>query len=97
LPPRDVFELFVKEHKPVLLAENSAAVAQGSYDVGTELGKIWEDMGHEERNRYVQRFETGSYMFDPIPHTLSRRGSKVDVDMADDDDDIEVLSEGPSL
>lgn len=94
--PRNPFELFVNEHRNVLLAANRQLAREGTYDVDKELAIRWQELGSDGQSQYHHRFETGDYgeghQQGSLPTALYAQkvqGRDEDVEMVDEGEDEE--------
>jgi hypothetical protein len=83
--PRNAFELFVDEQRPVLQAQMPK---DGSHDVDKELSIRWREMGFEGQNPYYQRFDSGD-LGGPNSVKKGLDARDEDVEMGEDGEDEE--------
>ncbi|KAH7412932.1 putative HMG box-containing protein C10F6.08c [Cadophora sp. MPI-SDFR-AT-0126] len=98
--PKNAFELYCIETRPILESEHQKEIADGSYDIEGDLAKDWHSLEAEKKEQFTQRFEQMKRAADlekeagvPVGATVpvvadgeSRRAEDADEDteMADD-------------
>jgi len=55
--PKNAFELYCNETRPVLESEHQKEIADGSYDIEGDLAKDWHSLDAEKKELFTQRFE----------------------------------------
>jgi non-histone protein 10 len=98
--PRNAFEVYCSDMRPVLTVENRKAIADGSFDVEKALAVGWQDIDEDQRLTFQRRFEESKKAAEPEKASeASRTAAGADRESKpteEADEDVEMGDDGDS-